>query len=1113
MRILSKNYFILLLSSTMFVCCKDTSSQHEEIGIEANNQPSIFTLLSPEKTHIDFQNIINEGLNTNVLMYEYFYNGGGVAVGDLNGDGFDDVYFTSNMQANRLYLNKKSMQFQDITDKAGVAGREGPWKTGVTMVDVNADGKLDIYVCHSGNLLPEKKANELFINQGNGADGIPTFIEQAAKFGLDSPASSTNAYFFDADKDGDLDLFLLNHNIKSLPVLDENRTADLIKVDDAVSGSRLYRNEKGFFKDVTRQAGIQSSALSYGLGAGIADFNQDGWADIYVSNDYAVPDRLYINNKKGGFSEVSQQEMGHTSNFSMGNDVADINNDLLPDIFTLDMLPEDNRRQKLLMAPDNYDKFDLSVRSGFHHQYMRNMLQLNNGNNTFSEIGQVSGISNTDWSWAALFADYDNDGMKDLYITNGYLHDYTNLDFLKYMDDFMATKQGGFQRQDVLELVQKMPSSNVKNYIFRNSGNLNFSNQTTNWGMGEQSNSSGAAYSDLDNDGDLDLVVNNINSPAFVYQNETNSKTGNQFLKVKLAGEAENKMGIGAKVYLYSTNNNQYQEQMPTRGYQSNVSFTLNFGLGKNNKADSLKVVWNNGKSQVLKNISANQTLVLEEKNAISAKENTSNQTPFFTEISSPISSEQAKTSQNDFKRQSLMPSSMSFVSPAMSKGDVNNDGLEDIFVGGSYGKASEIFIQTKNGSFSKKPFPSNPKADVSDAVFFDANSDGFQDIYVAYGGYGNFTENDPNLQDQLFLNNGKGDFQLSPNALPKMLTSTGCVRVGDVNNDKKPDLFVGGRVIPGKYPETPRSYILLNDGKGRFRENTPIELQKIGMVTDAAFVDLNKDNKQELVVVGEWMPITVFENQSGKLTNKTENYFDKTSGGVQYSGWWNKLLVEDFNGDGSADLLIGNLGLNSQNKASEKQPSELFYKDFDENGSIDPILCFYVQGKNYPFVTRDELAEQIPSKKQKFPSFESYSNATLEDIFGENELKDAKKLTANYFKTALFLQDSKGKFQEKTLPIEAQFAPIYAITSVDYDHDGKKDLILSGNLNKTRLKFGKYDANFGLLLKGNGKGEFISIPQKKSGFNIQGDVRSVITLNNILLFGINQQHMKAYKF
>jgi hypothetical protein len=1104
----------LLLLSLFFISCNKSSSEQNNADEEGEKQEPIFTLLFPDKTNIDFQNIINEGLNTNVLMYEYFYNGGGVAVGDVNGDGLEDLYFTSNMQQNKLYLNKNKMQFQDITTQAGVTGREGPWKTGTTMVDINADGKLDIYVCHSGNLQPEKKANELFINQGNGADGIPTFVEQAAKFGLDSPASSTNAYFFDADKDGDLDMFLLNHNMKSLPVLDEARTAALIKVDDKVSGSRFYKNDKGFFRDITQQSGIQSSALSYGLGAGIADLNQDSWPDIYVSNDYAVPDRLYINNKNGSFREVSHEQLGHTSNFSMGNDVADINNDLLPDIFTLDMLPEDNRRQKLLMSPDNYDKFDLGVRSGFHYQYMRNMLQLNNGNGTFSEIGQVSGISNTDWSWAALFADYDNDGLKDLYITNGYLHDYTNLDFLKYMDDFMATKQGGFQRTDVLELVQKMPSSNVKNYIFKNNGKLNFKNQTTNWGMGEQSNSSGAAYADLDNDGDLDLVVNNINSPAFIYQNEANTKLNNQFLKVKLNGENENKMGIGAKVYLFIEGNTQYQEQMPTRGYQSNVSFIMNFGLGKNTKIDSIRIVWNSDKSQVLKNVQANQTLVLEEKNA-SIKTNLviQNKT-FFSEITSPIISIQNKTTHNDFKRQPLLTNSQSFISPIMVKGDVNKDGLDDIFIGGSYSKSSELYIQSSSTSlqFTKKPFPSNPNADVSDAVFFDANGDGFQDIYVAYGGYGNFTENDPNLQDQLFLNNGKGDFQLSPSALPVMLASTGCVRVADINGDSKPDLFVGSRVSVGKYPNIPRSYVLINEGTGngsspRFKENTPEELKYIGMVTDAAFVDLNKDKKQELVIVGEWMPITVFENQNGKLVDKTENYFDR-----KLSGWWNKLTVEDLNDDGSPDLLVGNLGLNSQTKAKDKQPIELFYKDFDDNGSIDPILCTYIQAKSYPYLTRDELLEQVPTKRPKFTSYESYSNATMTDIFGEDELKDAKKLVANYLKTVLLTQNAQGKFEEKALPIEVQFAPIYTITITDYDQDGKKDLILCGNLNKSRLKFGKYDANFGLLLKGDGKGQFVSIPQSQSGFNLQGDVRSAVSMKGQILFGINQQGIRTFK-
>lgn len=1112
-----------LLAGCIIVLFFSTSCQEQKDTQSEEKEPNLFTLLTPEKTHVDFQNIINEGLNTNVLMYEYFYNGGGVAVGDLNGDKLDDLYFTANLSANKLYLNKGKMEFEDITDGSGAAGREGPWKTGVTMADVNGDGKLDIFVCHSGNLPPEKKANELFINQGNNAQGIPTFLERAADYGLNTPSSSTNAYFFDYDRDGDLDLFLLNHNIKSLPVLNESNTIEFNKADDPVSGSRLFRNEGKRFTDITNKAGINSSPLSYGLGAGIADFNQDGWPDIYVSNDYTIPDRLYINNQKGGFSDQLTTSMGHTSHFSMGNDVADVNNDAAPDIFTLDMLPEDNRRQKLLMAPDNYEKFDMVVRSGFHKQFMRNMLQLNQGagsqepvmrNNKsigFSEIGQLAGISNTDWSWAALFADYDNDGWKDLYITNGYLRDYTNLDFLKYMNDFQQN-QPNIGRQDVLNLVQQMPASNVVNYLFKNNKDLTFKNVGLQWGLGQNSNSNGAVYADLDNDGDLDLVVNNVNQPAFIYQNEAQQILKNHYLKVTLAGSPLNRSGIGAKVMLYQKGQTQYLEQMPMRGYQSSVSGVLHFGLGAATVIDSLKIQWPNGKQQRLTNVKADQWLTLNEADAKEFVTSPAFNAPLFKEIPSPITYAQPALAYNDFKRQILMVNPQSYVGPVLAKADVNADGLEDVFVGGGNGRAGALFVQQKGGTFTKKPqsaFETDAKSDAADAIFFDANGDGSPDLYVSHGGYANFEPNDPLLQDVLYFNDGKGNFTKNTTALPSMPVSTSCVRVFDINGDKKPDLFVGGRIVPGSYPEIPASFILLNDGKGNFKDATASlapELQKIGMVTDAAWLDLNGDKALDLIVVGEWMPITVFENTSGKLENKTEKYFDRN-----YSGWWNKLLVDDFNGDGKMDLVVGNLGFNSQVKASPEQPAELYFKDFDQNGRIDPILCTYIQGKSYPYVTRDELIGQLPIMGKRYSDYKTYSEATLKDVFTESELEGATRLEANHLATTLFEMGANGKFVIKKLPAEVQTSPVHALISVDYDHDGKKDLLLCGNQLRTRLRFGHYDANFGTLLHNNGNGTFNYVPQQKSGFQLTGEVRSILSLNNTLYFGINQQKVVAY--
>lgn len=1099
-----------LLALFFFSACQDVAENDaSDPEIPAN---PLFTLLSPQETRVDFQNTLNEGLNTNILMYEYFYNGGGVAAGDLNGDSLIDLYFTANMTNNKLYLNQGDLKFQDVTAISGASGIPGPWKTGVAMADVNGDGRLDIYVSYSGALPDEKRRNQLFINKGTSSNGTPLFQDMAADYGLASAAYSNQIYFFDYDRDGDLDALLLNHNPKNLPVLNVTATKAVLQKDDPLQGVRLYKQENETFTDATLEAGISSSALTYGLGIGITDINEDGWPDFYISNDYAVPDYLYLNNQDGTFTDRIKESMGQNSHFSMGNDVADINNDGLSDIVTLDMLPEDNYRQKLLLAPDNYTKFDLNEQSGFHRQYMRNMLQLNNGNGTFSEIGQMAGISNTDWSWAALLADYDNDGWKDLFITNGYFRDYTNLDFIKYMDDYVQSK-GRLVRDDVLEIISHMPASNVVNYMYANQAGERFLNKTTDWGLNRPSNSNGAAYADLDNDGDLDLIVNNINQAAYILRNETQQQLDRHYLQVRLKGAGKNTQGIGAKVIIYHNGQSQQLEQYLSRGYLSTVSPLLHFGLGTTTTLDSVVVIWPSGKQQVLTNVAANQVLDVSETEATETWRPSGASPSLFTEVPSPVQHTEPAMQVRDFNRQPLLLSELSYMGPLLLQVDLDGDDRIDVLIGGGEGQAASLYLQTGDGQFrlSRVPaFEADRAAVDGAAVAFDANGDDYPDLYIAGGGYHDFEARDARLQDRLYLNDGSGNFTKAANALPQMLVSKSTVVAKDMNGDGHQDLFVGGRVIPGRYPETPASYLLINDGTGQFTDQTQTlapEFKELGMVTDAAWADLDQDGQEELLIVGEWMPLSVYRLKDGRLEKSTEDFFDR-----EYRGWWNTIQLDDLNGDQRPDLVLGNIGTNTQFRMSEEEPAELYYADFDDNGSVDPIFCFYIQGKSYPYVTRDEMLGQLSGLRSRYTTYKDYADLSIGDIFATEELRNARRLEANYMETALFLSGAGTKFRPAALPAEAQYAPVYTITVLDYDQDGHQDLLLCGNNTHAKLRLGRFDANYGLLLKGNGRGDFEYIDQKTSGFALKGDVRSVIQLGDMLLFGMSEGPVKAYR-
>lgn len=1077
----------------------------------ADDDSKLFTRLSPGRTGIQFKNILKEDENSNVLNYAYFYNGGGVAVGDVNGDGLQDILFTGNMVRNRLYLNKGNFEFEDITERSGVAKKQG-WCTGATMADINGDGRLDIYICRSADVDGERRKNLLFINNGDS-----TFTERAEEYGLADKGYSTQASFFDYDKDGDLDMVLINHSLEeySTAGIENSSIRNQKNSDFAV---KLYRNDNGHFRDVSESAGIYSNVLTFGLGLAVSDINNDGWPDLYISNDFNEPDYLFINNGNGTFTERLRDCMDAASLYSMGSDFADYDNDGRVDLITLDMLDESNHAQKMHSGAENFNKFQMLFQNGFYYQYSRNMLHHNNGDGTFSEIGQAAGISNTSWSWSALFTDLDNDGNKDLVVTNGYKKDFTDMDFIKYRMNKLSNERKGGPKADVGEMLRVMPSISAPGYLFRNNGDQTFLPRAAEWGFDEDFVSSGAAYADLDNDGSMDLIVSRIDDEAGIYKSNARKLfPGNHYLKIRLQGAAGNGAGIGAKVKVYCGKALYYQEQSPVRGFQSSVDQVLNVGLGKSERVDSLIVIWPDNKIQKLRATGADRLVTVRWQDAdeVYGYDSAEGGKKFFRADSSILRYRHKENIFNDFSMQRLLPNFLSRQGPCMAKADINRDGREDIFIGGSKGHPGQLFLQDSKGVLAPVYEPDIAKDSASEdagAVFFDADGDGDTDLYVASGGY-EFGENDAAFQDRLYFNDGNGKFKKRPSALPGLLFSKSCVSVVDINEDGAPDLFIGGRVVPGRYPLSPGSRILLNDGKGNFRDVTGEAapgLARLGMVTDAVWTDIGDSHRKGLVVVGEWMPVRVFAMQDGRLKDVSSEYIHFPS-----SGWWNKVVAEDMDGDGDMDLVLGNAGLNTQFKASEGRPLSLYFKDFDNNGTIDPILCYYIKDSSYPAASRDDLMGQIPSMQKRFLEYGSYADATIDDIFSKEQLKDAGLLKATELRSLYLENRGKDGYVVRQLPAEAQYAPVYSIGATDVNRDGKKDLVMAGNNAWTRIRFGRYRANHGMVFLGDGRGNFSYVGQQRSGLSIRADIRSSAILRSggreVLLFGANDAPVISY--
>jgi len=1072
-------------------CAESTARRADAPAVDA----TLFTQMPSDYTGIRFTNRVVDSQERNVFTYRNFYNGGGVAIGDLNGDHLPEVILTSNQEGPSLYLNEGQFRFRDITKDAGLRDKQ-PWTTGVTLADVNGDGKLDIYVSHAGDGEPATRANTLWINQGNGADSVPTFKEMARQYGIADDGWSTHAAFFDYDRDGDLDLFVINNSPRPVNSFGVRNTR---AERHPYGGHHFYRNDGERFTEVSEAAGVFSAEIAFGLGVGVGDVNRDGWPDVYVSNDFFERDYLYLNQRNGTFKEVLDQVMPVSSYFSMGMDIGDVDNDGWPDLYTTDMMPEDEFRIKTTAMYEGWDVYMAKVRDGYHHQLMRNMLQRNNGDGTFSDVGYLTRTAETDWSWSALIADLDLDGRKDVYVTNGLARDVTSQDYVAFLADRTTMqREASGPRVDFMRLISAMSSTPIPDYAFRNDGNWAFSNQAKSWGLDVPNISSGAAYGDLDGDGVLDLVVNNVNAESFVYRNNARTLLKNRhWLQLRLTGAGRNSHAVGARVTLFAAGDRYMQELYPARGFQSSVDYALSFGLGEHARVDSLVVEWPNGTRTMQATVAADTTLT------IAQSANAPAVAPFVapavtpllvnTTAASGLAFTHVENDYVDFDRERLMPRMLSTDGPAMAVGDVNGDGLDDVYLGGAKEQAGKLFVQSAAGTFAplaNAAFDLDASSEDVHALFFDADRDGDRDLYVVSGG-NEFSEDSPALQDRLYLNDGRGRFTRAANALPATLISGSVVTAGDIDGDGDLDLFVGARSIPWRYGIDPSSQLLLNDGRGHFTDivaNAP-GLKAIGMVTDALWHDIDGDRKLDLIVVGEWMPVVVYRNRgAGKFERLMAKGLEKSD------GWWTRIIAADLDGDGRSEFVLGNFGRNIRLHASANEPLTMIVKDFDKNDFVEQVIGMYNGGKQYPLVLRDDLIKAVPPWKARFLNFKDYALKTLDDVVPAAERSDAIVKQVYRFESAVLRRSADGAFAFEPLPLEAQMAPVFGLAARDVNGDGRQDVLLAGNFDGVKPEFGRMAASDGLVLLGGEKGPITALRPAESGFRVPGQARGIAT-------------------